>query len=267
MNIYLTQGGIGKTIAFTSILDKIQESICISTYYPEIFKNISKIDTIYPPLTIGDDYSNIFFKNFNEVIYHDPYHGNFLKGQTHLIEAFHEKYNLVCDELYHNIKIEDIESKKYSEMIDQLDSFVLVQFTGSDIDNNINIDVLGTRNLRLKTSQEIINILHNDFKINVLEVNNGQRQFENTVIINNRTLNYRDYLNLMRYCKSFISIDSCLNHMSAFKQKPKKGVCLFRSKEYAKLWEYPHNINLYSEIPLQMKFSTQTIVDQLSTLL
>ena len=267
MDIHISQGGIGKNIAFTSILNKLTQKICVSSYWSDVFKYHPMVDTVYPDYGWGNDYNKIFFSKFEKVIYHEPYFGSFQKGDMHLIEAFHEKYNLPFDGLYHTVSFHDQEIQSYQDMQNQLGNFVLVQFTGSDVDFQRNINELGTRNLRLETAKEVVDILTHDYKLNVVEVNNGQKQFENTVIINNRNLSYRDYLNLMRFCKSFISIDSCLNHMSAFKENPKKGVCLWKSEDYSKLFAYPHNVNLYSEIPLQMKFSTQTIVDQLSTLL
>ena len=56
MNCYIVEGGIGKAIAFTSIVDALAEKdggeICISTPYPDIFGGNPKIKWVFDSTTI-----------------------------------------------------------------------------------------------------------------------------------------------------------------------------------------------------------------------
>jgi len=266
LNIYLTQGGIGKTIAFTSILDKLNEKICISSPWGAVFNHHPNVDTIYPFYDWNQITNKIFYKHFNEIIYHEPYYGEFLKGNFHLIEAFHQKYNLKYDGLYHNVVFSEEENTYYSDLSKQIGDFVMVQFVGSDADFNRDINEIGTRNLDIPTAQKLINILRFDFKLSVIDVNNTNSFFEN-IYQPPHPLLYRDYLNLLRFSKTFISIDSCLNHMSAYKDTPKKGVCLWRDEDYGKLFQYNHNINLYSDLPFTMRFNVNNICEKVEKIL
>lgn len=261
LDLHIVNGGIGKHIMYTSILDKLKNKICVSAYWDKIFDNLPMIEETYP--TYGWDSFGMkeFFNKFKDIVYAEPYFGNFLKKDIHCIEAFHELLNLPFQGLYHNLVFSEEELNKTKEFSNQIGDFVLVQFIGSDKDLNKDLNTLGGRNLKITTGQEVIDVITKDLGISVLEVNNGTLNFNNTLVTNK--LEYRDYCLLTRFCKSFISIDSCLNHMSAFKTSPKKGVCLWRDAEYAKSFEYPHNINLYSELPLKMSFSSQAIVDKL----
>lgn len=263
MDFHVVHGGIGKQIMFTSTLDKITEKICVSTYWDKVFINHPMVESVYPDYGWGTYDMSKFYREFKNIIYVEPYFGNFLKGGQHLIESYHEKLNLPFDRLYHTVTFSKEEEHYYSKFIEELGDYILVQFTGSDKDFNKELNALGSRNLDLNTSQEVINILSRDLGKRVIEINNGNQQFENT-FVPRKKLEYREYLLMTKYCQSFIGIDSCLNHMSAFKDAPKKGVCLWRDSEYGKLFEYPHNINLYSELPLKMSFNSQRIVDQLT---
>tara|TARA_E500000318_G_scaffold90144_1_gene87902 strand:+ start:189 stop:1007 length:819 start_codon:yes stop_codon:yes gene_type:complete len=261
LDLHIINGGIGKNIMFSSILDKLENKICISSYWHNLFNNHPVIEACYPDY--GWDYYGMkqFYDNFDNIVFTEPYLGNFLKRKTHCIKAYHELLNLKCGDLYHNLHFSNEEIENTKKFVQQLGDFVLVQFIGSDKDFNKDINALGSRNLSLETGQEIINIIVNDLGLSVIEVNNGILNFNNTLAT--QKLEARDYCLLTYFCKSFISIDSCLNHMSAFKDHLKKGVGLFRDSEYGVLFEYPHNINLYSKLPLKMKFDAKTIVDEL----
>jgi len=262
MDLHIVHGGIGKQIMFTSILNKLTEKVCISTYWDKVFINHPMVETVYPDYGWDNYNMSKLYREFENIIHVEPYFGNFLKAEKHLIEAYHEKLNLPFDGLYHTVSFSQKEEHYYSKFIEELNDYILVQFTGSDKDFNRELNQLGSRNLDLDNAQEVINILSRDLGKRVIEVNNGNQQFENT-FIPRKIPQYREYLLMTKYCQSFISIDSCLNHMSAFKTTPKKGVCLWRDPEYGKLFEYPHNTNLYSNLPLQMKFDAKTIVDEL----
>ena len=262
MDLHVVSGGIGKQIAFTSILNKLKEKVCVASAFPKIFEDISFIEEVYPFPSLENPVNRITYNSFENIKHVEPYFNNFLKGDRHIIDAYHECYNLNCDGLYHNCDFSAEQIHYYSKFIDELEDFILVQFTGSDKTNSL----VMSRNLNDKTAQEVINIINHDLKLKVIDVNDGQSRYEN-VFVPRKPVQYRQYLLMMRYCKSFISIDSCLNHMSAYKNRPVGGVCLWRDKDYAKLFSYPHNSNIMSDLPLKMNFKSQIVVDNLQDIL
>jgi len=265
VNLHVVHGGIGKQVAFTSILNKLSDKICIASPWGNVFLNHPMVESVYPDFGYGAYDMNKFFKSFENIIYTEPYYGPFLKGEMHLIEAYHEKLNLKCDGLYHTVTFSEEELHYYSKFIEELGDYILVQFNGSDVDFNKPLNELGARNVDINLAQQIINVLALDLNKKVIEVNNGQQQFKNTFTLRKQP-EYREYLVMARYCQSFIGIDSCLNHMSAFKDNPKKGVVLWRDSEYGKLFEYSHNTNIYSSLPLQMKFNINEVIENVFSL-
>lgn len=256
MDIHILKGGIGKQIAFTSILDKLKEEICVSSKYYRLFEDIPIVKGLYPEASIEIVENKRIFNCFNKIHYVDPYFSNFLKGHMHIIEAYHEVYGLKCDGLYHNCDFSAEQIHYYSKFIQELGEFVLVQFTGSVKSEKI----LLNRNLDQKTAQQIIDILKYDLKLNVVDVNEGQSIYKNT-FSPRKSIGYREYLLMIKYCKGFICIDSSLNHMSAYKKNPAKGVCLWRDEYYSKLFRYSHNTNIMSKLPLKMTFDAQDVID------
>tara|TARA_R100001460_G_scaffold107408_1_gene156135 strand:- start:34 stop:828 length:795 start_codon:yes stop_codon:yes gene_type:complete len=256
MDLHVVSGGIGKQVAFTSVLNKFDEKVCVSSHWPDVYKDNIHVEEVYPSTHLSHHGNEFLYKNFKNIIHVEPYCGNMLKGGMHLIEAYHEKLGLKCDGLYHTVNFSKESERYYSKFIEELEDFVLVQFTGSDKGEYL----LGDRNLNKELSQEIINVIRFDFNIKVIDVNEGQTIYEN-IFTPRKQPQYREYLMMMKHCKTFIGIDSSLNHMSAYQSNPISGLCLWRDKAYAKMFEYPHNTNIYSKLPAKMNFDKNYLFD------
>ena len=70
-----------------------------------------------------------------------------------------------------------------------------------------------------------------------------------------------DFMILAKYCLSFISIDSCLQHICSNKSFNKKGIVLWGSSK-ANMFGYDKNINLVSEYPYCVEIKPKNIVDR-----
>jgi hypothetical protein len=121
--------------------------------------------------------------------------------------------------------------------------FIIVQLTGGQSPLNSNLDkkfVLQGQKKNYIQAQKLINNIHEkypDLKILNYSLPN-ENQLENTIQI---SAPYLFYVALLKKAKTFIAIDSSLNHMSAVAGK--KGVVLWMGTSSIH-FGYKHNINL-----------------------
>lgn len=95
MDLYKIDGGIGKNIMFTGMVDALVKKngmICIETAYPEVFVNVPGIAMIYNSTEPKDPKK--FYSYFKNVYAHDPYIGNMFKGNVHVTEAWAQMFGL-----------------------------------------------------------------------------------------------------------------------------------------------------------------------------
>lgn len=259
-DIVVCQGGIGKNITFTSVISKFEKPIAIATAHPDVYKYNPNVCGVYPiPYWLDKDYNKFFFNHFENILNPDPYFSDFLRGEQHLIESFHDLCGFKTDKLENELFFSEKEEEDISHIIKAISPFVMVQFSGSDIAIMTDIEANGTRSLNNKQAQEIINILNFDLKYNVVNVFEKEDIFKNTCKIE-FPLNHRIYSLMVRYCTSFIIIDSFLQHASADKFCEKKGVVLWGSSDL-NMFGYKKNTNLKSSLPHRMVFNTNQIID------
>ena len=79
MDLHVVSGGIGKQIAFTSILNKLKEKVCIASAFPKIFEDISFIEEVYPFPSLENPVNRITYNSFKNIKHVAPYFNNFLK--------------------------------------------------------------------------------------------------------------------------------------------------------------------------------------------
>ena len=266
-DLYFVPGGIGKCISFTSLLARIENPIAVCSGWKSLFQDHPKVYGSYDMTSFYEPEKNEYFSSyFNNFFYLDPYYSkHFLKDKKHISECFQLMRGIEMptkqSEVFFNKKdVEDLAS-----IINEIDPFVMVQFSGSD-DTFLKEDDLYTRSLNRKQSQEIINILNFDLKLNVINVKNPDdtSTYENLCQIQH-TLDFKKYMTLLSFSRGFIGVDSFLQHASSNKNKIVNGVVLWGSTS-SQLFGYDHNINLQTKAPYQMVFETNDIMDSFSSL-
>lgn len=262
LDLYFIEGGIGKNIAFTSLLNRFEQPIAVNSFWRKVFKNHSKVAAVYDSLNLFDtEYNNGLLKQLGNLYYPEPYKTDFLRGDKHIIDSFYELCEFEKPEKHETeIIFSEEEIKDIEALTEKLKPFVLVQFTGSDIEIKKDLDEFTTRSLNKKQSQEIINILNFDLKLNVINVTNQKHSFKNTCTVE-YPLDYRNFSLLLNYSQSFICIDSFLNHASSNKFCNNKGVVLWHALKSSKMFGYEKNKNIISRAPYFMNFDTKEIID------
>ena len=271
-DIHIIEGGVGKHLQFTALLDDLtsQKKISIMSIWPELFKNDKRV-AFSTPLHIPPlhDQTHVFFKNYWNVFYHEPYRSNFLKGESHLIDWWRDMYELPRhDEKRPNFFINERREKELEKDIIKLGKFILVQFTGGQAAKIQNYDTENAgRNYN--QGQEVVNLLREALpgvNIIVFGHDNEYEPLLNTMAFNNfggnpKFVDKIDFMILAKYCVSFISIDSSLQHMCANQSFNKKGIVLWGTSK-PEMFGYKHNTNLISEYPYCVEIDPKKIVDE-----
>jgi len=258
-DLYVLGGGIGKNICFTSCLSELN-NITIMSSWPQVFTNHPNVNFAYDNDLYPWKDNTVFLNKFNNVHIIDAYSSFFFKNKIHLVNSFRNLLGLeMIDSLYSEIYFTDEEDKNMQPLLHQLQNFVMVQFIGGD-ESHLQTDFIGSRSLNKKQSQEIINILNFDLKLNVLNVFSFKDFFENTCKID-INLNYINYAYLIKHAKGFIGIDSSLNHMSSNKFCQTEGVVLWNDDNVKERFCYNKNINLTTNTPKTMRFDVNTVID------
>jgi len=264
-NLHILEGGVGKHLQFTALFDKLveknNEKLCLMTPWPELFQHDPRVSSTHSlNLAPLHDTSHTLFKNYNNIIYKDPYKSNFLKGDTHLIEFWSKMYDVKEKELLPNFYINSKREKIIKPDILKLGKFILIQFTGGQglIQNNYD-EINAGRNY--KEGQEVINLLKESLpEINIIVFSHPNEQ---EPLLNTTQTMFTDKLDFMilaKYCLSFICIDSSLQHICSNKSFNKKGVVLWGTS-HSSMFGYEKNVNLISDYPYVVEIKPQKIVD------
>ena len=270
-DIHILEGGVGKHLQFTSMLDDLtaDKKINIMTPWPEIFKHDSRVAHScvlhIPPL---HDHTHTFFKNYWNVYCHEPYRSNFLKGDCHIVDYWRQMYELPdVDDKRPNFQVNQQREKILERDILKLGKFILVQFTGGQAVKTNNYDTENAGK-NYNQGQEVVNLLREQLpNINIIVFghDNEQEPLLNTMAFNNfggnpKFVDKVDFMILAKYCVSFITIDSALQHMCSNKPFNKKGVVLWGTSK-PEMFGYNQNINLISDYPYCVEIDPKTIVD------
>ena len=270
-DIHILEGGVGKHLQFTSMLDDLtaDKKINIMSPWPEIFKHDSRVAHScvlhIPPL---HDHTHTFFKNYWNVYCHEPYRSNYLKGDCHIVDYWRQMYELPdVDDKRPNFQVNQQREKILERDILKLGKFILVQFTGGQAVKTNNYDTENAGK-NYNQGQEVVNLLREQLpNINIIVFghDNEQEPLLNTMAFNNfggnpKFVDKVDFMILAKYCVSFITIDSALQHMCSNKPFNKKGVVLWGTSK-PEMFGYNQNINLISDYPYCVEIDPKTIVD------
>ena len=90
MNTYIIEGGIGKQVAFTAIIDalvkKDKDRIQIHSPYVDIFGGNTNVKYALDAHTISVQDKRIL--DSQNICFCEPYKANFIKGEQHIIQSY-----------------------------------------------------------------------------------------------------------------------------------------------------------------------------------
>ena len=253
MNIFVIQGGIGKHVMFSSLIEKLSETsnekIIIVSAYPELFKFHPKVE-ISASFHEPGFYEKYIQNTDNNIIHTEPYYSNYVKGKTHLIEEW-AKLNKIeyTKDLLPDIYIDDFAVEESKRFVSERKQFIITQFSGgqSPINMDVNrphISMTQKRDYPRELAQNLVFQLNKKYPditiLNYALPNESTYNLQGTIQIEAPFL---FYVSLLQYCKTYICIDSSLQHFAANRFNKKKGIVLWGGTDPICLG-YEKNINL-----------------------
>jgi hypothetical protein len=252
MNIYIVQGGIGKHVMFSSLIEKLAEEdedkIIIVSAYPDLFKYHPMVEVsanfhepgFYDKYVKGTD---------NNVIYREPYFSNYVKGETHFIQNLAEILGVEYDNDLPDMYVDNFAVEESQRFVENFPNFIVTQFSGGqspiNFDPNRPFMQMGQiKDYPRDLAQDVVNTIKKEYPeykiLNYALPNEATYNLENTIHIESP---YLFYVSLLNYCKTYISIDSSLQHFAANRYNKNQGIVLWGSTD-SKCLGYQKNVNI-----------------------
>ena len=240
-------GGVGKHIAFSSLIPSLREKygdITLVNSYPMIFHNNPDVYRNYTT-----DHQFLYEDHLSDLdVYKvEPYDSNeYRKEKMHLIDTYAkllklDKYDKT-PKLYIS-KQEEAETINFINNNIKTNYILLHIFGGVSLytPQNVNQKQSFSRDYPIELAQELVYKIRQKYPgLAVLQIGfQTEPMLKDVININNAPI--RSLFPLVKYCKTFIGIDSCVQHISAAFNK--KGIVLWGGTDPTKLG-YDHNINL-----------------------
>ena len=250
LDTYFVEGGIGKHIMFSCLIDKLVEKagepIQVYTPYVDVFANNMKVKLAFDANTIPNNDTRI--RQSDNIYFCEPYKSNFMLGKEHLVESYCKLHgvefkNTMAPTMYTTHLKPQAEKWLADNKI--TGKYVLVQFTGGQPpvgwnQNNIYNSPNPGRNYPHFLAQQVVNILkENDPNLTIIDCTlPNEPAYMNTIKCTER---YAVIHELLKNSEGFIGMDSSLNHMSASTKT--KGVVVWGSTKWTQ-FGWSHNKNL-----------------------
>lgn len=278
MNLIKIDGGIGKNIAFTGLIQTVYEDMgefAIETAYPDVFVGLPHISMIYNSAEPKDPRK--FYSHFDRVFASDPYVGTFFNGETHLLSAWSEQIlnkpihgsNTLLPKLVNDITKE--EQDRIKKIIGDKPYFV-IQISGGQSPyefNDSNSKPEYTINhMRAGRNMGKMDDLYNQLKeifpdhtmVQIALPN--EPQLKDAVQI---PAHYRTWFNIFEKSDFFIGIDSMMAHAMAAYKKP--GIVFWdmnSPKQFG--WEYDGRFDYSTILPNGVHIDKKLATESLSKL-
>ena len=246
LNTYVVEGGVGKCVAFTSLIPKLRKKSEVQIYTPYIdcFAGNPNVKlALEESLPLQDPR----IMASDNIYYSEPYKSNFQFGKQHLIESYCKLHNVDFDKSMKPKIYTDRHKDSVKEWLDknEIKKYILIQLSGGQskwnyADGVQYQNINPNRNYQPFLAQQLINMLLEEYKdttiINCVLPN--EPHYQGTIRCD---LHWSQIHEMLKGSEGFISIDSCLNHFSASAEK--HGVVIWGSTRWTQ-FGYSHNKNL-----------------------
>jgi len=246
LNTYIVEGGVGKCVAFTSLIPKLKKKSEVQIYTPYIDCFAGNPDVklaLEETLPLKDPR----IMASDNIYYSEPYKSNFQFGKQHLIESYCELHNVDFDTSMKPKIYTEQHKDSVKEWLNknEIKKYILIQFSGGQpkwnyADGVQYQNINPNRNYQPFLAQQLVNMLLEEYKdttiINCVLPN--EPHYQGTIRCD---LHWSQIHEMLKGSEGFISIDSCLNHFSASAEK--HGIVIWGSTRWTQ-FGYSHNKNL-----------------------
>ena len=249
--IWHVQGGLGKNIAATSLINSIKEKYTDRKFilvcsFPEIFLNNPNIDRVY---SIGNHpyfYEN-YIENKDVIIFkHEPYdQTGHITRKKHLIENWCDLLNIKYQNQQPQILTNYPQSQSPAKWVREKPILLLQTTGGPFIQENPTL-YEWTRDLPIEISQALVNKYSPLYHI-IHVTKPGGYLLEGVERIEN-SLSNMDLFSLVASSSQRILIDSCLQHAAAAINLPS---IVFWIGTSPKVFGYNLHKNIIAKLPIK----------------
>jgi len=259
--IFIIDGGLGREIASTGVIKSLKnkypdKNIIVIAGFPDIFlynPNVRRVFNFNNPLYFYDDYIN----DECIVIKREPYYGyNYISKNSHLIQNWCDEIGIesICNypDLYF-LENEIESAKMYVDKItdNNKKELILLQWIGGKVPQDKSLKELKAslasmyrRALPQDIAQGIADkLIEKGYVVKDI----GHENFPTLKEIDKIQFPIRSILILLKFAKTFIGIDSFLQHASASETLRKKGIVCWGGTSPICLG-YDTNINLITQV-------------------
>jgi len=215
--IWFVQGGLGKNVAATSLLETIKltypdRKLILVATWPQVFLNNQNVDRVYNASNIPHFYED-YIENQDVIICNqEPYNqtGHITK-QNHLLESWCEllgiEYNNQHPELFYNYA----ELQSYQNNSNFSRPVLLLQTGGGPLEDNSPYN--WTRDIPKEFAQSIVEKYSPNYDI--VQVTKPKGYILDNVNVINKPMVNLNLFSLLFNSSKRILIDSCLQHAAA----------------------------------------------------
>ena len=251
LNTYIVEGGVGKCSAFTALIDKLAEKagqpIQVYTPYVQSFANNPNVKLAFEQTLPLNDKR---IMDSNNIYYSEPYKSNFQFGNQHLIEAYSKLHDVEFDvtmrpKMFTKTLKPAVDDWKRKKNI--VGDYILVQFTGGQsgwTGGAVNTPYNNNNPGRIYPqwlAQTVINTIKQKYpKCTIIDCTlPNEPGYAGTIKCD---LHWSGLHELLKDAKTYIAIDSCLQHFAASVKK--RGTVIWGSTKWTQ-FGYTHNTNLH----------------------
>ena len=247
LNTYFIEGGVGKCVAFTSLIPKLVEKagqkIQIHTPYVDCFAHNPGILNVF-----NGPFNHPEILKSDNIFYCEPYKSNFIFGTEHLIES----YCNLFDVKYEENLVPKLHTSVYKDRANSwlrknnIVNYMMIQFSGGQPPlgwnaNNTYQSFNPARNYPPYLASQVINKIKEKYPhLTIIDCTlTNEPTFKDTIKCDEQ---YFVIHEMLKEAEGFIGIDSCLNHFSA--STGTSGVVVWGNTRWTQ-FGYTHNTNLH----------------------
>lgn len=259
LTTYVMEGGVGKNIAFTSILNELAEKhgepVQIWTPHFQVFSGNPLVKMVFDSMSIPIDDPRI--AESDDIVFFEPYKSNFVKGDQHLIESFCElsgvPYTPAMRPVLYTDQLKPA-ARKWLKQNKITGQFIVIQFTGGQPPQNFMMN----NAIQYQSSNEGRN--YHPYLVNtVLAL--LREKYPNVPVVDCTLPNEPGYpgtikctehwtvINeILKMSSGFIGVDSSVQHMCAASNVP--GVVIWGNTRWTQFgWNHHKNMTFHQKKP------------------
>jgi len=257
-DLYMVQNGVGKCVLFSNMIEdlykKQDKKISVASSYPELFSTHPLVANSLPFHISNKDIIQQYFEN---IIYFEPYHSSYIRGDEHILTSWRKGYVLEAEtyEDYTMIYTNAAATAYYKEVKKALNNkpYIILQLKGGTSTGQVEErnDLYKFRSY--KNEFPLVAALQEEFKdYFFMVIKTAADKYDEKIDKLERMCSVEDeslliIQELVNKSKTFVGIDSCVQHMACNKQHGKNGVVLWNHLTEPNLIGHDRHTNIISD--------------------